>query len=165
MTARTAATMALALTLGAGAFTAASAQTGRPPAGDERYQMERVGEDILRLDRETGEVQLCAQSQPRFTCRIVVERSVRETPRGLPASGEVLAENEALKAEVAALTRRLEMIKALLDDVEPAPVASLGSLSRDARREIDDAIEVTDYAVRRFRTLVESLTADDSPPQ
>ncbi len=127
-----------------------------------------MGDDLLRLDRETGEVRLCAESQPMFACRTVVigNRSADDTE--FPASGELLAENRALKAENEALKERLAMVKALLEDVEAASADELGAATRGGerdwagtRRDIEEAIDVTDYAFRRFRDLVKSLSDDE----
>ncbi|WMS43303.1 hypothetical protein RDV64_02550 [Acuticoccus sp. MNP-M23] len=158
------ATIAAACALCVGAASIAQAQTSPADTGpganpDDRFQIERVGEDILRLDRTTGEVQLCAQSQPMFTCRTVVRREAPEGERGFPASGEMLAENQALKAEVEVLKQRLGMIKALVDDVDPVAVDAGSGNTR--RRDLKEAIDVTDYAFRRFRDLVKSLNEDE----
>ncbi|MEM8662772.1 MAG: hypothetical protein AAGF49_01455 [Pseudomonadota bacterium] len=126
---------------------------------DGRFQIEPLGEDVLRLDKITGEVQICANSNPTFACRVIVERAVPLTVDA-PASGAILAENAALKAENRALKERLAMIAALVDDVDRAELARVrgnGAMSDDIRREIDEAVEVTDYAVRRFRDVLRAF--------
>lgn len=144
----------------------------------ERFQMERVGEDVLRLDRETGRVELCAPSTPTFACRIVVEgvvdRAAATTPDGAPASGALLSENQALRAENAALKRRLQMIRALVEGVEgemppmegggPRRTADRLGLPSFSRQELDEALDMTDYAVRRFRDIFNGLADDPANP-
>ena len=129
---------------------------------DPRFQIERVGEDVLRLDRETGEVQLCARAQPTYACRTVVEATSREATAA-PASGEILEENNALRAENRALKEKLSMIAAIVEGADTATEAGglrSTEFASDARRDIDQAVEVTDYAVRRFRDLLKSFDAD-----
>lgn len=133
---------------------------------ESRFQIERVGEDVLRLDRATGLVELCVASKPTFVCREVVPAAPpADESVTVPASGAMLAENEALKLENARLKRRLAMIAALVSDSDAADVAaSRGSLRSvlpsDTRREIDEALDVTTYAVQRFSDLFRTLTED-----
>jgi len=148
---------ALALGVGvAAAFPAAAQDAG----DDERFQIERVGEDVLRLDRQTGQVDLCARSTPTFVCRtVVLPPAPTVAPGNGAASGEVLAENQALRQENARLKRRLAMIAALVADAEAeTPPDTL--IPSAARREIDEALDVTTYAVRRFHDLFDTLTRD-----
>ncbi len=152
---------ALALAVCGAGTAAALAQD----ASDGRFQIERVGEDLLRLDRATGLVELCVVATPTFVCREVVAAAPPlEEGTASPASGEILSENQALKLENARLKRRLAMIAALVaDSAEPEalPTTLRAVLPLDARREIDEALDVTTYAVRRFSDLFKSLTEDD----
>lgn len=149
------------------ALAAASPVAGQEsPADDERFQIERVGEDVLRLNRQTGEVELCARSTPTFVCRTVVEPApappvATQDTAGVAASAEILSENQALRLENARLKRRLAMIGALVAETE-AEGASVPAISipGSARREIDEALDVTTYAVRRFHDLFNTLTED-----
>ncbi|MEM9222331.1 MAG: hypothetical protein AAGB11_08015 [Pseudomonadota bacterium] len=126
-------------------------------AEDEgRFQIERVGEGLLRLDRITGEVQLCVRATPTFGCRTVVDAEAPVIPDE-PASGTLLAENEALKAENRALRERLRMIAALVEDAALTRSPLSSTTFGTTKREIDEAVEVTDYAVRRFRDLLKSF--------
>ena len=158
------ATVAITLALATACVAGAPARAQEMDAA--RFQMERVGEDMLRLDRVTGLVELCVVSKPTFVCREVVPAApVPDEGMSVPASGAILAENEALKLEIARLKRRLGMIAALVADTAAADVpptaGSLRSvLPADARREIDEALDVTTYAVRRFSDLFKTLTED-----
>lgn len=160
---RISAAMTLATTLALAVVATAPARAQEMNAA--RFQMERLGEDMLRLDRVTGLVELCVVSKPTFVCREVVPAAPVRDDDGVPASGAILAENEALKLENARLKRRLGMIAALVADSAAADAApasgSLRSvLPADARREIDEALDVTTYAVRRFSDLFKTLTED-----
>lgn len=160
-----------ALALCAAATAPATAQDG-DAAEDGRFQMERIGEDVLRLDRESGQVELCvstATDTPTFACRIVIP-ATQTTPQPAaaasePASGAVQAENRALRQENARLKRRLAMIAALVKDAEDeakAGPATVPLLPPAARREIDQAIDVTGYALSRFRDMVDSLIEENT---
>ena len=139
---------------------------------DARFTMERVGNNFIRLDQATGEVRLCVEGQAGFTCRTVVEPAAAPITADLPAQSAVLAENERLKAEVRDLRERISMIAALVEDVEAdaggtggAAASSDVGIPSIARREIDNAVEVTGYALRRFRDLIKSLTEDENTAQ
>lgn len=163
-----AATALVALAAGLGPVPPAEAQDGADlVAEDGRFQIERVGEDVLRLDRASGKVELCvstATTTPTFACRTVIA-GVKDNVSPPPASGDVLAENQALRQENERLKQRLAMIAALVEDIEAdaTPARDLVPLIPPvAKREIDQAVEVTTYAVRRFRDLVESLVEEEN---
>jgi len=135
---------------------------------DGRFRMERVGEDLLRLDTRTGRVELCASSGASFACRTVVEPGAAgDDVPAVPASGEVLAENQALRAENATLRRRLALIAALVEGYDEPGGGDVDApgVPPAARRTIDEAVEVTDYAVRRLRDLFEDLLDDGEATQ
>jgi len=140
-----------------------TAASGQAPT--DRFQIEEFAEGVLRLDRVTGALDLCSLGDAGWDCEPVVEpapdpeRNVTETT----AWRELTAENARLEEEVARLERRLAMIAALVEDVEAEAAADDG-LTEAARREIDRAVEVTDYAVRRFADLFRSLTEEEADP-
>ncbi|WP_157961599.1 hypothetical protein [Acuticoccus kandeliae] len=150
-----AAAAVLSLALTSGAF-------AQPAEG--RFQIEPVEGGVLRLDRATGGVEFCAEGTSAWTCEIVVAAS---TARADGADGSLAAENAALKARVTALEKRLAMIGALVEGAEvegeaaAEARASSDLLQSRARRGIDEAVEVTGYAVRRFRDLYNVLTDDE----
>ena len=127
----------------------------------ERFQIEPMGDGVLRLDRTTGAVEMCAEGEPLLDCRIVVEPvSVEDGPT--IAEADLIAENQRLSEEVAALRERLARIAALAGEVDAEAVGDEepGPFVTTARREIDEALELTDYALRRFRDLYKSLTEE-----
>ncbi|WP_226577828.1 hypothetical protein [Acuticoccus sediminis] len=140
----------------------AAAQSGR-------FQMEPSGPNILRLDRETGEIASCSAGDSGWVCETLVPAKDAEAP-----ATALLDENRRLKARVEVLERRLGQIAAIArggaeiganadGEAGPAPVATESPDDRidveKARRDIDDAVEVTGYALRSFRGLVDALTA------
>ncbi|GAB5377733.1 MAG: hypothetical protein AcusKO_41950 [Acuticoccus sp.] len=173
------ASLGIALVLFAAAAGPARAQDtgGAEDTGDGRFQMERIGEDVLRLDRESGQVELCvstATDTPTFACRVVIPATQTTNPPPAAAasepaslaSGALQAENRTLRQENARLRRRLSMIAALVKDAEDETKAAgpdtVPLLPPAARREIDQAIDVTGYALSRFRDMVDSLIEENT---
>ncbi|MEM8552147.1 MAG: hypothetical protein AAGF45_07165 [Pseudomonadota bacterium] len=132
------------------------------PLADERFQIEAVAEGFLRLDRRTGTVEFCVSSVPRYVCKEVVA-SPRQARTSEAPPAALIAENERLRAEAAELRRKLSMIAALAGGEggppapQPAPAETAQDTVADVRREIDRAVDVTDYTIRRFRDLFRSL--------
>ncbi|UOM34143.1 hypothetical protein [Acuticoccus sp. I52.16.1] len=145
----------LAAILALPAVTPAAAQS----AG--RYQLERSGANVLRLDRDTGEIASCRDDGTAWQCKTLVEADPADG-----TSAEMAAENRRLAERVAVLERRLGRIIAIADgrDDAAATIADAEQPAFDAakvRRDIDEAAEITVYAVNRFRGLVEALTAEE----
>lgn len=152
--------LALALTMGVGAAPpTAFAQDG------DRFQLVPMGEGALRLDKGTGTVEMCVGEGDAYECRTVVE-AVPVVGEQSVAEADLIAENERLRAEVADLTERLATIAALAEVAAQEGSEDAGegrgtAMAARARREIDQALELTDYALRRFRDLYQSWTEED----
>jgi len=69
----------------------AAAQT---PADENRFQIERNGEQIIRLDRKTGAISTCSLTGDQLDCRMSAD------------------ERAALEAEIERLSAELEELKA-----------------------------------------------------
>lgn len=124
-----------------------------------RYQMERVDGGVLRIDTLTGAIDLCRGIGSAWRCERVVDG-----PEGAfrGAAGGNEADVKRLEAERDRLLAVLAEIAALAEAAvsdKPTPPGRPG-IAFKTRRDIDEAIAVTDYAVRRFRDLVETLSAD-----
>jgi len=148
----------LSIILGA---TGAAAQ-----ASPDRFQIEPMEEGVLRLDRQTGAVDECIVSGEGWSCDTVLPAPTpNEAVTDTQAWRNLTAENARLESEVRQLQRRLKMIAALAGEPGDATADAAESealMPQTARREIDRAVEVTDYAVRRFRDLFRSLAAKDT---
>ncbi|MEM7693698.1 MAG: hypothetical protein AAF318_04555 [Pseudomonadota bacterium] len=122
-----------------------------------RYQMERSGDDLLRLDTRTGQLDLCRRDGARMVCTTAAPGAAAapEAP-----AGDLAAEVARLKAQNVALTARLARVAAAVQGFEPDTglLDDAGGISATARREIDEAVDVTDYAVRRFRDLFRTFS-------
>lgn len=145
----------------AGLVAASPAALGQAPG--DRFQIVETADGVLRLDRVTGAVDLCTLGDAGWDCESVVEAAATPS-RDVTETGawrDLTAENARLKEEVARLERRLAMIAALVEGIEPKP-ASEGDTVEDARREIDRAVEVTGYALRSFRDLIRALEEEEA---
>jgi hypothetical protein len=90
---------ALALLTGA-----VGAQGAAPDPADTRYQLNRVGDDFVRLDLRSGQVSLCSRRQVGWACETVAD------------------DRAALDGEIARLQgENAAMKKALLDRGLPLP--------------------------------------------
>ncbi|WP_420392947.1 hypothetical protein [Acuticoccus sp.] len=150
----------------------AMAQTAGAPGG--RYQIEASGPNVLRLDRETGAIASCSSGEDEaWTCETLVAADAPAAP-----TASLQEENARLRARVEVLERRLGAIRSIAaggpvpDGVGTAAdgggdggaTSGFGDTFdlEEARRDIDTAVEVTGYAVRRFRDLVEALTEEEA---
>ena len=125
-----------------------------------RFQIEPSGPNILRLDRETGEIATCAAGEDgAWRCETLVEATASDAPESA-----LRAENARLEARIEVLERRLARITRIAnggaDDAASATAPNSRIDTAKARRDIDDAVEVTGYAFRQFRGLVEALMSD-----
>lgn len=134
------------------------------PESDARFQIERLEEGFLRLDKQTGAVEMCVEGEPAFACREVMSPP-EEPSSSAPIPTDLLAEVQTLRTEVAELRRRLNMIAALAGDGAQAEasaatataIARTPNIPAQTRRDIDQALDVTDYTIRRFIDLFSSL--------
>ncbi len=148
-------TAALAATLAATVVGPAAAQSSG------RFQLERSGPNILRLDRDTGEIASCRHGAANWICDTLVDAEPEDS-----TSEELRRENERLAARIEVLERRLGRITAIANGRDDASetIADAKEPVFDAakvRRDIDEAAEMTEYAVRRFRGLVDALTSGE----
>lgn len=138
---------------------------GLAQAPTDRFQIEETSEGVLRLDRVTGAVDVCRLGDAGWDCESVVPAAAEPArdPTDTSAWRNLTAENARLKEEVARLERRLAMIAALVEGADAEGAEAAGDdedLTAAARREIDRAVDITDYAVRRFGELFRSLGED-----
>ncbi|MBJ3775528.1 hypothetical protein [Acuticoccus mangrovi] len=129
---------------------------------DGRFQIEPVHNGALRLDRDSGAIELCTSVEDAKADGWSCEEVVAPNLEPADASRALAAENRQLKRRVVALERRLKTIAALATDGLPASErAAETTFSEDARRGIDQAVDVTGYALKRFSDLYRSLQGDE----
>ena len=142
-------------------FPAAAQSLEAAPEG--RFQVEAAGERLVRIDRTTGEVAVCSEDEGAWSCAAVPGPGENAVQPASAASDELIAENARLRERVGTLEERLGSIAGLAQD--PSQTASCETaVPSDTRRDIEEAVAVTDFAVRRFRDLYRSLSADEPNP-
>lgn len=123
-------------------------------ADEPRFQLQEVSGGVMRMDRETGAVELCrGDASAGFACETVVAAAGADNSETAKA---LKAQNEALRAEVAALKATLAQIVELATPAAEA-TESEPLITSTTRRDINRALEVTDTALRTFRDLFKGL--------
>lgn len=146
----------------------AAAQSGR-------YQMQPTQDGVLRLDTHTGALALCTGRADDWRCTDVVPADGAAADATRPnesdaAIARLRAERDRLRAQLNEIARiagasqagagsqSADRDAAQLDGAQLDGAALDGA--QEAKREIDEALEVTDYALRRFRDLYRSFRTD-----
>jgi len=148
-------------------------ETAEAVTGGEvgRYSLTQVEGEVLRVDRQNGTVSVCRQKNEAWRCNPV------------PLAEEAyVAEINALADEVERLTARLEILEAgknsdqkalppgaaldrpvtdALPD-EPAPAAKSPAPAAKSKdeEELDQVLDFTETAMRRFFGMVRELQKD-----
>ncbi|MGQ0456105.1 MAG: hypothetical protein ACT4OU_03470 [Hyphomicrobium sp.] len=139
---------ALICLAGASAFSA-MAQT--PDDGKGRYALSPVDGGVLKLDKETGAVSLCARKGDAWTCEAV---------KDVGSPGDVArleSENKDLKARVKALEDDVAATVAPLEP--PAPKAQLPT-----EEEVDKALDYVENIFKKFRDRIRKYEGDPPAP-
>lgn len=123
-----------------------------------RYQIEREGDGVVRLDTETGTLTYCEKSDDVWHCEVVDDVS-SEADRRLLALQRELAE---LKAGLSAMEERL----AAVEGEEPAAqTAEQERLSKEEQeKEFDEALSFAERMMQRFFDMIREFK-DEAPPQ
>lgn len=179
---------ALAAVAAATAFATPGHAQARLDTPDPRYQMKETGDGYLRLDNETGAVSHCRRISADWSCTITPDerrtleaelRTLREEQQELQIENKRLRtflRDLAIRADrAAAAPGRLPAGSGASTDAsqEEQPTARApsatdrdgdGDFAEEAKRDIDQALDVTDYALRRlfgtFRDLEDEFTGE-----
>lgn len=107
-------------------------------ASSERYTLEKSEDGFVRLDRQTGAMALCKETDGSLTCRMAAD------------------ERAAYDADLARLEKRVEALEAKLGS-DTAPKSD--DLPSDA--EIDRSIGIMERFMRAFFGLVQEFRAEE----
>lgn len=175
---------ALALVASAAAFAASGHAQTRLETPDPRYRMQETDDGYLRLDSETGAVSHCRKVGADWSCNITPDerRALEAEVRALREERHTLqSENQRLRSFLRDLALRADRAAVRPDDLpldgdpprsdgRPARTPSAtdpdgdGDFAEEAKRDIDQAMDVTEYAVRRlfgtFRDLEQDFPFD-----
>lgn len=154
------------------------AQERRLDTPEPRYGMTEIEDGYLRLDRETGEVSHCRRSSSGWSCtatpdaRRALEQEIAELREERQALRRENARLRAALRDVAlSADRAVRTVDAVADgdahggagrdDPSSARRARDGdgddTLPDEAKRDIDRALDVTAYAVRRLFETFQDL--------
>jgi hypothetical protein len=117
-----------------------------PPAlaqdgANDRYTLEKSESGVVRLDRQTGAVTLCTETEGTLTCRMGAD------------------ERAAYDDDLARLEKRVAALEQQLAQGRPAASAPLPS---DA--EIDRSIGIMERFMRAFFGLVQEFRSEEDKP-
>lgn len=107
-------------------------------ASSERYTLEKSEDDFVRLDRQTGAMALCKETDGSLTCRMAAD------------------ERAAYDADLARLEKRVEALEAKL-----GPDTTLKSDDLPSDAEIDRSIGIMERFMRAFFGLVQEFRAEE----
>lgn len=153
-----AALLALALlpvaALAGGAFAQAGAATGASgaPTPTPGYTLQAVEGGVLKLDTRSGALSFCSAKAGAYVCEAVPE------------------DRAALEAEITRLQARiaeLEKGRAGVPDIMAPPAGKEGApdapMTEEARKRLDEALDVAEHAFRRFMDMVNRLRSEEAP--
>lgn len=131
----------------------ASASSGLAQPPDDakgRFALSPVPGGVVRLDKETGEMSLCAERAQKWICEPVEDR-------GNQGAGDKLeAENRELRARIKALEDQV----ATPDAGPPAPKAQLPT-----EEEVDKALDYVETIFKKFRDRIRKYEEPAAPAQ
>lgn len=102
----------------------------------DRYQLEKLQNGFIRLDRQTGDVSYCRQEQTDIVCRMAAD------------------ERKAFEEELDQLTRRVEAL-----EKQGAPRAT--GLPSD--EEVEKSLSIMERFFRRFMDIMGETRKDEGP--
>lgn len=111
-------------------------------AATDRYMLEKSEGGFVRLDRQTGAVTLCMETDGTLTCRMAAD------------------ERAAYDEDLARLEKRVE---ALEKQITASTTARSGALPSDA--EIDRSIGIMERFMRAFFGLVQEFQGQEQENQ
>lgn len=110
-------------------------------AGSNRYMLEKSDTGFVRLDRQTGAVTLCKETEGTLTCRMAAD------------------ERAAYDEDLNRLEKRIE---ALEKQMAEGTALKSGDLPSDA--EIDRSIGIMERFMRAFFNLVQEFQGEEKTP-
>ena len=111
-------------------------------SSSNRYTLEKSDTGFVRLDRQTGAVTLCTETEGTLTCRMAAD------------------ERAAYDEDLARLETRIEALEKQLAD---GRALKGGDLPSDA--EIDRSIGIMERFMRAFFNLVQEFQGEEKKPE
>lgn len=156
------------LTLGGLLAGPAMAQTTHDPLNGDNYHIVEIDDGVLRIDRQSGEISECRESQNGWICRLTADDRLAYEAEINRLDAEVDRLEEALLAAQQALEtgeRDLSLVPDGAPDRNEPSVRERLDLPTDD--ELDAVMDTAEEVMRRFfgmvRDLREDLEAERAP--
>jgi hypothetical protein len=107
-----------------------------------RYSLEKTADGYVRMDRQSGEMSVCKETDGQLVCRL--------------AADERAAAN-------AALAKRLDALEKKVAALEGSPSKPQNALPSD--EEFDNTLSMMERFMRRFMGVVKELEGGEAGPQ
>lgn len=121
------------------AFLAALAVEAR--ADTERYTLEKTEDGYVRLDKQTGEMSICKETEAQLVCRVAAD------------------ERKALQDEIDRFAERLGEIEKRLAALEGSAFLKPGELL-PSEEQLDQSLETMEKFMRRFMEMMRDVEKD-----
>lgn len=144
-------TVALVAAIAVLAAVSAAFADDRPDDGKGRYQLSPVDGGVMRLDRETGAVSMCAKKGDAWTCDAVEDRAKASD------AAKLEQENRDLKARIRTLEDQAAALPGAIEP--PAPKAQLPT-----EEEVDKALDYVENIFKKFRDRIRKYESEIPPP-
>jgi hypothetical protein len=105
-----------------------------------RYALEKTANGYVRMDKQTGEISVCAESGGQLVCRLAADETSN-----------------------AALAKRLEVLEQKVAALEGGSAKPLHALPSE--EEFDKTLSMMERFLRRFMGVVKEFEGEDSVPQ
>jgi len=120
---------------------------------DDRYSLAETEGGTIRIDRQTGNVSYCKKVGSGVACTLAADERKA-----------LMAESEALETRVEKLEARLATLeKQIAGDrkkSKPSSNTDASPLTKEEEGQVDKAMRVTQYMMRRFIGVVKELKTE-----
>lgn len=107
-------------------------------AEEGRYRLEKTPDGYVRMDRETGEMSVCAMRDAQLVCKLAAD------------------ERSAFQNELDRLTTRLDEIEKRLSAIEESPVLKPENLL-PSEEQVERSLGLMEQFFRRFLGIVKEM--------
>ena len=129
---------------------AADRDPGAPTRPEENFEFRPAEGDYLKVDRRTGQVSICRENNARWRCQLLAD------------------DRDAYEDEIARLERENDDLSRRVDELETALAErdkrSDDWIGEEEEKKLDEFLDFTDKAFRRFFGMVEDLKRDFETP-
>ncbi|MDX5593196.1 hypothetical protein [Pseudovibrio sp. SPO723] len=156
------------LAASAGASFGVGAEEVTAQARDARFVLTETATGVMRLDQSDGTISFCEERQGKLVCTPSADAVL-----AYEAEIAVLeAENRQLREDLADISTKLRELATIADAKGIKPVlkeketttSSNGWFGPDEEEKLDQALDFTEKAMRRFFNMVEGLRQDFDNP-